>query len=134
LKNAKELSKFVYLNTGKKIHWYLGSCCYDTTSVWSMEEVTASTYSTSLEDCDILVVGTKLGREDIKELSAVIGTKQREVVAFGNCVISGGIFNMAGQMPTLKEHFEVDLYIPGCPPTFNQLKSSLCQFLDIKEQ
>lgn len=133
MKNAKELSKFIYQSTGKKVHWYLGSCCYDTTSVWSMEEVSDTTYSTSLEDCDILVVGTKLGQTDLVKIRSAMKTKQRELVAFGNCVISGGVFKKSSQLPLLSDEFSIDLYIPGCPPTFTQLKGTLCQYLEIQE-
>lgn len=134
MRTARELSKFVYQATGKKIHWYLGSCCYDITSVWSMEEVATATYSTTLEDCDILVVGTKLGKNDLDVIENVYSQRERDLVAFGNCVISGGIFHRVSQMPILEDKFEVDLLVPGCPPTFEQFKTALCQYLGIKEQ
>jgi Ni,Fe-hydrogenase III small subunit len=99
-----------------------------------MEEVASATFSTTLEDCDILVVGTKLGKTDLDTIERVYSQRERDLVAFGNCVISGGIFHKVAQASTLNERFEVDLLIPGCPPTFDQFKSSLCQFLGIKEQ
>lgn len=134
MKTAKELSKFVYQSTGEKIHWYLGSCCYDITSVWSMEEVASPEFSTNLADCDILVVGTKLAQSDLIKIQEAISTRERKLVAFGNCSISGGIFHQVSQVSSLADNFKIDLAIPGCPPTFEQFKTSLCHFLKIGDR
>ena len=57
------------------------------------------------------------------------------VVAFGTCAISGGIFvggDVVGE--GVKDTLNVDVYIPGCPPSPDRLIMALLKALGFSEQ
>jgi NADH-quinone oxidoreductase subunit B len=54
----------------------------------------------------------------------------RDVMALGNCAISGGPFKFKGQygiVEGIDELIPVDIYVPGCPPRPEGLLEGLFQ-------
>lgn len=131
LHSIEELTSFIYKSTGKKIYWHMGSCCHELSALWSSNDFNELKYSTSIHDADILIIGTKLGQDDFDFLKSNIDSSNQEIVAFGNCTISGGIFKKANQLFSIESIINPHLIIPGCPPTFENLKRQLVKFLGL---
>lgn len=52
------------------------------------------------------------------------------VIAVGACAISGGLFkNMGQESEGVAPHLEIDLFIPGCPPSPYTILDGLLRFL-----
>lgn len=84
------------------------------------------------EESDVLIVaGTVTERlmPEIKEIyDRMPGPKW--VVAVGSCASSGGIYNSYSVVRGIEEFLPVDLFIPGCPPSPEDIHHGLKTFLD----
>ena len=135
MENLDEYSSYLYKKTGKKIHWYLGTCCLDYANGWCQENINSLKYSAEISECDVLVVGTKLTQSDIEIINEAVTGRNVDIVAFGNCAISGGPFEVGGQLSRLDEiDTRISLNIPGCPPTFSNFITNLNLALKVELQ
>ncbi|EQC46103.1 NADH ubiquinone oxidoreductase 20 Kd subunit [Bacteriovorax sp. Seq25_V] len=114
--------------TGKKFHWFLGSCCLEISKF--NEKVSFSNFSssTNIDDADIIVIGKKLSARDIEFLNSIEGISTKRIISFGICSTSGGIFESQGMLKTVNEitNFKGEIsFVPGCPPRFENFTSVL---------
>jgi NADH:ubiquinone oxidoreductase subunit B-like Fe-S oxidoreductase len=132
VENLNQLLGHIYKNKKLKTHWLVNSCCYDSVEMWSAGNISELPFSTTMHDCDLLVVAAKLGYDDFM---AVKKRMQQEhppvVVALGNCAISGGMFTY-NQYSINDLNSDKVFNISGCPPTFEYFAHNLLDFLGIK--
>lgn len=119
-----------YLKTGFKFHWYLKSCCHDITSTNESIDFNDFKSSTTLDDADIVIVGTKIGKVDFEKITNVFDKEKKKFIFFGNCAFDGGIFpNDENRQKIFNLDPKNTLFIPGCPPSFNQFSLFFENFL-----
>lgn len=110
-----------YLKTGQKFYWHLKSCCLDISLLSEDDEFNHFTSSTAMNDSDILVIGAKISQSDVQEIKQIERLEDKKIILFGNCALNGGIFSLTNSP---QDYFGVTqknfLFIPGCPPSFDQ--------------
>lgn len=122
--NFRKYCDNFYLKTGLKFHWYLKSCCLDISAFNETCSFNDFKSSSTLNDADIIVIGTKLGEVDIAKIKGVLNLENKKIILFGNCAFDGGIFSVGqNNLDTLKLNNLNVLFIPGCPPSFSQFVS-----------
>lgn len=110
-----------YARTGLKFHWYLKSCCLDISSFNETSNFNDFKSSSTLNDADIIVIGTKIGNNDIAKMKNVLGFENKKIILFGNCAFDGGIFSRGqNHIRTLGLNAQNVLFVPGCPPSLSQ--------------
>jgi NADH:ubiquinone oxidoreductase subunit B-like Fe-S oxidoreductase len=87
------------------------------------------------EDADVLVVQgfyNKIGEERI--LGYYYAMKDPKwVIAVGKCVVDGNLFCKNFKvLGSVKSKFDIDIYIPGCPPRPEAFMYAILRLLDIK--
>lgn len=124
----ESVSDRFYYKTGKKIHWYMGSCCLEISSFSQNKDFSDFYSATNIEDAEVVIIGTKIGPQDIKLFKSVSNLHEKDIILFGNCVISGGIFNNQIEINSFFKNSvkcQKVIDIPGCPPSLIDLVSIL---------
>ena len=87
------------------------------------------------EDADVLVVQgfyNKIGGERIIEYYYAM-RDPKWVIAVGKCVVDGNLFCKNFKiLGSVKSKFDIDIYIPGCPPRPEAFMYAILRLLDIK--
>ena len=81
-----------------------------------------------IDKVDVLVFTGYARKEDMSMIKA-LSAKSKQVVAYGTCPYSGGIFGLqnqrGGTVVPLSSAVAPDLSVLGCPPSPNELKQAL---------
>lgn len=109
-----------------------GSCCYDFAQYFCEQSFADIELATNIEDCDILVVATKLSKLDLELISCRMKRDfPPKLIALGSCSVSGGVFNSINLPALDKLDIPIDLSLFGCPPDFKRFSTELMSLLEV---
>ncbi len=80
------------------------------------------------EEADIMIFGGSVTAKVLPILTQIHGRlkEPKWVMSIGACAASGGLYaDGYSVMPGLSQHFPIDVYVPGCPPSPNQVFEGL---------
>ncbi len=79
------------------------------------------------KDCDVLIVSGTISKKYIPYLEELYQNMASEkwVMAIGACAISGGPYKSYSTVHGLDKLFNVDVWVPGCPPDSLAIYSGL---------
>lgn len=78
-------------------------------------------------ESDLLLIGGTINLKTYPLLKEVYHKmpKKKWVVVVGSCPLSGGPFNSFNVVSDISKDIPVDIFIPGCPPTPNDIKNGM---------
>lgn len=110
------------------------SCCsFDIdmalTSSFKLDKIGLSDPSSDFTKADLYIVAGCMNKKFIKviEESYYSSSIPKYVIAVGECATSGDVFKVNGESKRLEDIIPVDLKIPGCPPSSDEIVNGLKQ-------
>lgn len=143
LDKPKHLRKITFLHklknwvklTSINVYCFASGCCADEIlatlgPVYDFERLGVN-FISSPERADIIMVAgiiTKNMKPILEKLNNISGNK-KVIIAVGSCSINGGPFYKSEfVLSGIKEIFNVDIYIPGCPPRPEAIINSILKY------